>query len=76
MVTGQTWTCDFRQKNHPFFVNEKKSFEWKKNLRSGIVLLYISKKPVKFKVNRLSDFRVIAVTDLKNVVSKKKHLKF
>ena len=21
MVTGQTWTSDFRQKNHPFFVN-------------------------------------------------------
>ena len=37
---------------------------------------YISKKPFKFEVNRLSDFRVIVVTDLKNMVLRKTHLKF
>ena len=37
---------------------------------------YISKKPAKFGVNHLSDFRVIVVTDLKNVVSRKRHSKF
>ena len=37
---------------------------------------YISNKIVKFKVNRLSDFRVIADIDLKNVISRKTHIKF
>ena len=74
-MTGQIWTFDFRQKNHLFFVNERKSFKWKKNYDHE-PYFYISKKLVKFQVNSLNNFRVIVVTDLKNVVLRKTYLKF
>ena len=67
----------------------KENFFWQNGNRSNLDVrfspkkiydqapyFYISKKRVKFEVNRLSNFRVMAVTDLKNIVSRKTHLKF
>ena len=75
MVTGKTWRSNFRQNITRFLLIKEKVLNGKK-IYDQEPYFYISNKPVKFKVNRLSDFRVIVATDLKNVVSRKAHLKF
>ena len=47
----------------------------KKNIYVQAPHFYISKKPAKFEASRLSCFRVIVVTDLENMVSRKTHSK-
>ena len=73
-MTGPTWTPIFAKKIIRFLLI-KESFEWKKKIYDQAPNFYISKKPVTFEVSRLSDFQVIMVTDSKNMVSRKTHLK-
>ena len=61
MVTGQTWTSDFRQKITRVLLIKEIVVNGKK-LYNQALYFYISKKPVKFEVNRLRNFRVTVVT--------------
>ena len=62
MMTGQIWTSDFCEKSTHFFIKEKVLNG--KKIYDQASYFYISKKPVKMEVNRLSGFREILFSDL------------